>query len=70
MAIGVVYRDGIGLTQCYQKAYAWFSVAAANEAPGAINERDELKKRLTDSSLILAQEMADKYFEQQKAIIS
>ncbi|MNG35945.1 hypothetical protein D3C84_1228210 [compost metagenome] len=51
------------MTQDYQQAYAWLSVAAANGYFGASEVRDLVAKMLTNTQLEAAQNLAGQYFE-------
>lgn len=61
--IGISYL-GNGVPQNYQQAYAWLAIAVANGNDGALNLRDTVASKLTQSELTQAQSLAASYFEQ------
>lgn len=68
--LGQMYESGKGIPQNYVLAYAWLSVAVANEISEptdhelAIQLRDEVGQKLPPHALSEAQQLAAQYFEQ------
>ena len=66
--LGILFRDGQGVTQDYGEAYFWFDLAAAGKLPAASVEdatrfRDQAASMLAPIDLLRVQERARKWFE-------
>jgi hypothetical protein len=65
-SIGSNYEDGRGVPQNYIRAYAWYSVAAAQGGEFremVVADRDEVAAKLSAGDLVTAQALAAKCFE-------
>ncbi len=58
-----MYANGAGVRQNNVRAYAWFSVAAAQSGNDASGYRDIMSDSLTPEQLARGQEIATKCFE-------
>ena len=55
LALGIIYRTGLGIPIDNLKAYVWLSIAAAQSVPGAAAARDTVLPRLSPTELQEAQ---------------
>ena len=55
LALGLMYRTGLGIPVDNVKAYVWLNVAAAQGVPGATGARDVVLPRLSPAELQEAQ---------------
>jgi len=62
ISLARMYEDGIGTPQDYKEAYAWYSVATADD-PAVAVDRARMAEKLTPDQLLKGQELAKKYFE-------
>ena len=62
--LGFAYNNGHGVPQNYQKAYYWFSLAAANGNTAAEKWRDEVVEKMTPQQIAKAQEEVQKWFDE------
>ena len=60
LALGLMYRAGLGMPVDNLKAYMWLNVAAAQGIPGAVSARDMVLPRLSPADLQEAQAAARK----------
>ena len=58
LALGRMYRTGVGIAADNIKAYVWLNVAAAQGVPGAAAARDTVLPRLSPAELQEAQAQA------------
>ncbi len=56
--LGILYKNGQGVTHDYTIAHMWFNIATANGYADAAKARDLLAKEMTAASITKAQEMA------------
>ncbi len=61
--LGFMYDIGEGVPQNNVRAYAWWSVAAAQGLAIARNDRDRMAEQLTPEQLARGQDIATKCFE-------
>ena len=61
--LGVMYADGRGVPQDYEKAHMWYNISAANGDESARKNRDLLAKEMTPEAVSQAQELASKWME-------
>ena len=70
LTLGLMYDEGIGVTQDYAEAYVWYSVAVMLEDKDAEKLRDTAESKLTSSEKLAAQSRASELFEQiQKSMV-
>jgi len=60
--LGVSYANGDGVKQDIVLAYVWFSLAASQGLTAALENRNELKKDMSDEMVQNAQRMTREYF--------
>lgn len=58
LALGRLYRQGLGAPQDYIRAHLWFNLAASRGEREAVTERDALAARMTPEQVATAQEHA------------
>ena len=58
LALGRLYRQGLGAPQDYVQAHLWFNLAASRGESEAVTERDALAARMTPEQVAKAQEQA------------
>lgn len=58
LALGRLYRQGLGAPQDYVQAHLWFNLAASRGEAEAVTERDALATRMTPEQVATAQEHA------------
>ena len=58
LALGRLYREGLGVLQDYVEAYKWFNVAASRGNAEAASERNDLSARMTPEQLAEGQSLA------------
>jgi len=56
--LGVMYKNGIGVTQDYVFAHMWHNLAAANGLKNGSKSRDIVAKLMTPAQISKAQDMA------------
>jgi len=56
--LGLIYGDGVGVTQDYVQAHLWNSLAAAQGQKDAVKFRDSLAKQMTPAQIAEAQKLA------------
>jgi TPR repeat protein len=61
--LGTVYNHGIGIAVDHIAAYVWWSMADTSTKVTTREEINELKKRMTDAEIKLAQTTSSKCFE-------
>jgi len=60
--LGVAYANGEGVNQDIIKAYVWFSLAAAQGLTAALENRNLLKKEMSEELQANAQRLTNDYF--------
>ena len=58
LALGRLYRQGLGAVQDYIRAHMWFNLAASRGEAEAVTERDALAARMAPEQVAKAQEQA------------
>ena len=58
LALGRLYRKGLGVLQSYVEAHKWLNLAASRAEPAAPGERDALAAKMTPEQVAAAQERA------------
>lgn len=61
--LGAAYADGEGVKQDIVQAFVWFGLAAAQGIPSALQNRNELKKHMSDELVTNAQGLTQVYFD-------
>ena len=61
--LGVLYAKGIRVPRDLLQAYAWLSLAIAQDHPEAGAARASIARELTSSALIDARDLARRYFD-------
>ncbi len=61
--LGVMYANGLGVSQDYVQAHVWFNLAASRYPPGenrgdVVKGRDDVAKRMTPAQKSEAQKLA------------
>jgi uncharacterized protein len=56
--LGVMYGDGLGVSQDYVRAHLWFNLAVSNGVTETIQYRDFLVTQMTQIQLRRVQELA------------
>ena len=56
--MGLSYREGVGVLQDFEKAYAWWSVAAANGYEIGKKNRDLIASKLSPRQLEAGRKLA------------
>ena len=55
--LGVMHEKGLGVPRNYVLAYMWFRIAEENGSKKAVNNLNNLKKRMTSAQVAKAREM-------------
>ena len=55
---GLMYASGRGVTQDYVRAHMWWSISASSGDKNAESNRDKVAKKMTQTQIEKAQEMA------------
>ena len=58
LALGRLYREGLGVVQDYAEAYKWLNLAASRDNAEAASERNELSTSMTPGQLTEGQSLA------------
>ena len=58
LALGRMYRRGLGVLQDYVEAHKWLNLAASRGEAAAVDERDALAERMTPAQVAEAQALA------------
>ncbi len=61
--LGVMYANGEGVLEDYVRAYSWYNLAAAQGTKPAIENKDNLRKRMTAEQIAEAQKLSAELFE-------
>jgi hypothetical protein len=56
--LGVMYAEGRGVPQDYDRAHMWFSLAAAQGEQKAVKALDMAERRMTPAQIAEAQKLA------------
>ena len=59
LALGRLYRQGLGAPQDYVKAHLWFNLAASRGEKEALTERDALAEKMSPEQVAEAQKLAE-----------
>ena len=57
-SLGVMYDNGQGVTQDYVRAHMWFNISASSGGENAQSNRDIVGKKMTQTQIEKAQEVA------------
>jgi len=61
--LGAAYAAGEGVKQDIVQAFVWFGLAAAQGIPSALQNRNELRKHMSDELIANAQRLTQVYFD-------
>ena len=61
LALGRLYRQGLGVPQNYVEAHKWLNLAASRGEAAALEERDALAAQMTPTQVAEAQERATQW---------
>ena len=67
--IGIMYQNGQGVEKSYLKAYAWFSVAAANANKLAQEHKGLVVKEMTPEQITKAEELVKEMVKKNPKLI-